>query len=284
MSNGRGSRLGAEHSFLFSHKSAGRDPDKVAGALLLCGLLVGMTLVAGCGLPGKGIKRNLPPPVLSKPESGASVKLPVHTVTSGDTLSGIAKCYGTTLTTLVSINNLRNPDLLRVGDKILLPHGCSRVGDTAAMSRALAKGLPGIVPRGAPRRGKGQLCVPVSGKPVVTSGFGPRWGKMHRGIDFGAPIGTSVLAAKTGEVAHVGKDGVGPGRSYGNYVVIHHGDGLYTLYGHLNQVDVKEGQRVKTEQKIGEVGNTGRSTGPHLHFEVIEGVVEVDPTSYLPEV
>lgn len=106
---------------------------------------------------------------------------------------------------------------------------------------------------------------------------------MHRGVDFAAPTGTPVRAARKGEVVHVGKDGTGPGRTYGNYVVLHHGDGLYTLYAHLHRTFAKKGSRVKSKQKIGEVGSTGRSTGPHLHFEVIEGIEEVDPASYFPE-
>jgi len=207
----------------------------------------------------------------------------VHRVVPGDTLSGIAASYGTSVETLVRLNRIPNPDRIEVGDRIRLPEGAWRRADTAATSRTLAKGIPVDFGSKRPKPRK-ILCLPVGGKPNLTSGFGPRWGRDHRGVDFAAPAGTPVLAAAKGTVVHVGKEGVGPGRSYGNYVVLHHGGGLYTLYAHLDRVMVNVDAGVKAASRIAAVGSTGRSKGPHLHFEVIDGVVEVDPMVYLPGV
>jgi murein DD-endopeptidase MepM/ murein hydrolase activator NlpD len=82
------------------------------------------------------------------------------------------------------------------------------------------------------------------------------------------PIGTNVVAAHGGTVVKAGPNGAGDGPAYGNAIVIKHGNGLYTQYAHLSRVDVKVGQVVTTGQHIGLSGNTGNSTGPHLHFEV----------------
>jgi len=111
----------------------------------------------------------------------------------------------------------------------------------------------------------------------LTSGFGTRWGRLHSGIDIGAGYGASVSAAKGGTVILAGYNG-----GYGNCVVINHGGGLSTLYGHLSSVDVSEGESVDGGDFIGEVGSSGNSTGPHLHFETrIDGDAE-NPMRYLP--
>ena len=206
-----------------------------------------------------------------------------HKVVSGDTLSGIAASYGTDLETLLRINRFEDPNRIAPGDRIRLPAGARRKSDSAATSRALSKGVPVNRVNAQKRAKQGSLCHPIGSGSKMTSGFGPRNGKMHRGVDFAAPIGTSVRAAGKGEVVHVGRNGTGPGRTYGNYLVLHHGKGLYTLYAHLDRITVKKGSRVNRKEQIGTVGSTGRSTGPHLHFEVIEGIEEVDPLPYFPE-
>ncbi len=120
-----------------------------------------------------------------------------------------------------------------------------------------------------------RLQWPLSG--VLTSGFGPRWGSFHRGIDISCSIGTPIHAAAAG-VAYLGED---PG-GFGHYVIIDHGNGVVTVYGHQSAQAVGDGQRVAAGTVIGYSGNTGHSTGPHLHFEVRIGGVAVDPMSYLP--
>ena len=108
---------------------------------------------------------------------------------------------------------------------------------------------------------------PYNGKPqrigVLTSGYGWRWGRLHRGIDIAAPIGTPVLAAASGVVV-----GAGWHSGYGNLIKIEHLDGSVTLYGHTNKILVTHDQKVEQGQQIAEMGNTGNSTGSHLHFEI----------------
>ena len=128
---------------------------------------------------------------------------------------------------------------------------------------------------------------PLSGYTTLSSLFGPRihpvTGKPgnHTGIDIPAPKGTSILASRGGVVI-TSKMGSGNDWSYGNYVVISHGDGTSTLYAHMNSRAVKEGDVVKQGQTIGYVGTTGRSTGYHLHFEVRKSGSRVDPVDYFP--
>lgn len=97
---------------------------------------------------------------------------------------------------------------------------------------------------------------------------GDRWAHKHSGQDFAVPIGTKVEAAHTGTVVKAGPNGGGDGPAYGNAIVIKHANGKFTQYAHLSKIDVRIGQTVKTGEKIGLSGNTGNSSGPHLHFEV----------------
>ncbi|HUQ38962.1 MAG TPA: peptidoglycan DD-metalloendopeptidase family protein [Acidimicrobiales bacterium] len=104
------------------------------------------------------------------------------------------------------------------------------------------------------------LIWPTRGR--LTSGFGRRWGRLHAGIDLASPTGTPIHAAKDGVVIYSGRMS-----GYGNVIVISHGGGLTTLYGHQSRLAAGDGARVSRGQTIGYVGSTGRSTGPHLHFE-----------------
>ena len=117
-------------------------------------------------------------------------------------------------------------------------------------------------------------------KPVdsicITSRFGSRWGTIHYGIDLGASQGSDIYAADSGTVYYAGYCG-----GYGNLIKIDHGNGMQTYYAHCSELLVSEGQYVKNGEKIGLVGSTGNSTGPHLHFEVIINGVRVDPIDFL---
>lgn len=106
------------------------------------------------------------------------------------------------------------------------------------------------------------FCMPTTSK-VITSNFGRRWGRMHKGIDVKVYIGDTIRSAFSGKVRIVKYEAKG----YGNYVVIRHYNGLETIYGHMSKHLVKENQIVKAGEPIGLGGNTGRSTGSHLHFE-----------------
>ena len=97
---------------------------------------------------------------------------------------------------------------------------------------------------------------------------GNMWSSTHSGQDFAVPSGTKVVAAHGGTVVKAGGNGAGDGPAYGNAIVIKHGSGTYSQYAHLSRIDVKVGQIVKTGQHIARSGNTGNSSGPHLHFEI----------------
>lgn len=128
----------------------------------------------------------------------------------------------------------------------------------------------------------GSLAWPVPGYYHISSPFGPRWGKIHKGMDIcgsGKPInGANVYPCAVGTVI-TAKYGWNWG--FGNYIQIDHGNGLVTLYAHLSSISCSEGQRVQLGQKIGNVGSTGNSTGPHLHLGVILNGNYVNPQPYL---
>ncbi|KNF07021.1 peptidase M23B [Gottschalkia purinilytica] len=138
------------------------------------------------------------------------------------------------------------------------------------VSRIIVKGtkeLSGI--------GTGEFVTPTRG--TITSRFGSRWGKHHQGIDIGARIGTPIVAADSGEVVFSGWNNGG----YGYMVEINHSNGYSTKYAHCSKLYVKAGDKVEKGDNIAAVGNTGRSTGPHLHFEVIKNGVHQNPDGYL---
>ena len=114
---------------------------------------------------------------------------------------------------------------------------------------------------------------------IMTSGYGWRWGRMHNGIDIAGPVGTPIFAAASGTVTYAGWHSGG----YGNLVEIEHADGSFTLYAHNHRILVREGQEVDQGVQVAEMGSTGFSTGPHLHFEIHpSGQPAVNPMAYLP--
>ncbi|MEU4558992.1 M23 family metallopeptidase [Actinoplanes sp. NPDC023936] len=114
----------------------------------------------------------------------------------------------------------------------------------------------------------------------VTSCFGPRWGRLHAGVDLAAAHGTPIVAVGAGTVV-----AAGPAGGYGNAVLVRHDDGYLTHYGHMSEVQVAAGQRVDAGERIGLEGSTGHSTGPHLHFEVHAGHYKnpIEPTAWMHE-
>ncbi|MEU6544450.1 M23 family metallopeptidase [Streptomyces sp. NPDC046859] len=113
---------------------------------------------------------------------------------------------------------------------------------------------------------------------------GARWAHKHSGQDFAVPSGTQVVAAHGGTVVKAGGNGAGDGPAYGNAIVIKHGNGTYSQYAHLSRIEVRIGQVVKTGQEIAKSGNTGNSSGPHLHFEIRKTPnygSAIDPMSFL---
>lgn len=176
----------------------------------------------------------------------------VHQVYSGEVLSSIAVRYGTTVDVLMTHNDLENPDRLQVGQELL---------------------IPASVVSGQSNTG---YIWPLTINGPISSPFGPRWGSLHTGIDIAVPVGTEVLASRSGEVIFAGTLG-----AYGRVVIIRHGRQEETVYAHLSTISVNKGQWVDAGQLIGKVGLTGRTTGPHLHFEVRVLGKPVNPVHYL---
>lgn len=125
-----------------------------------------------------------------------------------------------------------------------------------------------------PKQGTGSFIMPTRG--TLSSRFGKRWGKMHEGVDLAARTGTAINAADGGTVIFAGKNG-----NYGYMIDIDHGGGLVTRYAHCSKLYVSKGDKVYKGQTIAAVGNTGRSTGPHLHFEVRKNGTPQNPYSYI---
>ena len=144
---------------------------------------------------------------------------------------------------------------------------------SAKIQEQLAQLGGGVLPAGPIRAGSGELIWPVDGP--ITSGFGPRWGSFHEGIDISAPTGTPIRAAKSGTIVLAAYTG-----GYGNYTCVSHGGGLSTCYGHQSSFARTSGS-ISQGSILGYVGSTGHSTGPHLHFEVRVNGQAVDPLGYL---
>jgi murein DD-endopeptidase MepM/ murein hydrolase activator NlpD len=195
-----------------------------------------------------------------------------HFVAAGETSGAIAKQAGIPLEDFLEINGLKRGEALLPGRPVFLL-GKTTVQDTSTVPSP----PPGANPEPTGGNSTAPLRWPV-GAPRLTSSFGTRWGKNHEGIDMAAPIGTPVLAAAAGEVIYSG-DQV---RGYGNMIVVKHEGDLVTVYAHNSLLLVHSGDRVAVGQEIARVGDTGRATAPHLHFEVRHGEVPQDPMPFLP--
>jgi murein DD-endopeptidase MepM/ murein hydrolase activator NlpD len=194
----------------------------------------------------------------------------LHTITSGDTLISLANKYKVTVEQIVNYpgNNLADANApLTLAAKLVIPNGVKPfVNQQAVVYTSNA------VPANAPIGG-GSFVWPTSGS------INQRYWGGHAAIDIGAWTGAPVRAADGGYVA-VSTGGWNAG--YGNHIIIDHGNGFATLYAHLNSIYVNQGESVAAGQQIGSVGNTGNSTGPHLHFEIRYQGGARNPLSYLP--
>jgi len=233
-----------------------------------------------------------------------------HTMQSGDLVGHIASRAGLNEDTLISVNNIRNTRLMQIGQVIKIPNQDGiyyivRTGDTLEsiaqahqttaahiktanqlFSDSLTPNTSLFVPGGrmpwvTRQEVNGDLFIwPVTGR--LTSPFGFRRSpftgarQFHGGLDIAAPQGTPVRAAMSGRVARVGYD-----RILGNYIILNHHSGFRTVYAHLHTVRVRPGANVATGERIGDVGSTGLSTGPHLHFEVHRNGVRVNPRTLM---
>ncbi|MDY5683643.1 MAG: M23 family metallopeptidase [Treponema sp.] len=200
-------------------------------------------------------------------KSGQNLKIPsadglVHSVKSGDSLSSLSVKYGVTVEDLLDVNDLES-QVLTAGQILFIP-GARLSSETLRMAM-------------------GELFTwPLKGSWRLTSNYGRRADpftgvtSFHTGIDMAMPSGTPVYSSMSGKIESVGYTNI-----FGNYVIIKHVNGYQTLYAHLTKSLVKSGQNVVQGAKIGLVGSTGYSTGPHLHFTVFKNGKLVDPMTVL---
>lgn len=239
-------------------------------------------------------------------EKEASDRVSVYEVRSGDTLSGIAEMFGVSPNTILWANDLNSAKNLKIGDKlVILPiSGVKYIVKKGDSIKSIAKKFGGdedeirrfndlgevlvagteiIIPDGeivnTPTPSKTVVVKKPSGIPSGSSGYFIKpvvgiktqglHGKYSTSVDIGAPVGSTIKASASGKVI-VAKVG-GWNGGYGNYVVIQHSNGTQTLYAHMSAVSVSSGSYVNQGEKIGAVGMTGRTTGAHLHFEILGG-------------
>jgi len=242
------------------------------------------------------------------------VTFETYKVKSGDTISGISQKFGlSNISTLISINNITNVRQLAAGKKLKIPSVDGIIytvkkGDSLAKivstysvslenvldvnelsSETLTVGqelfLPGVgLDKKSLKEAMGELFkMPITAKFVWSSPFGwrdaplhPGKRSFHGGTDLACPQGTPIYASMSGKVVTAGSSPL-----YGNYVIIDHSNGYQTLYGHMYKILTKKGAYVDQGQKIGLVGSTGYSTGPHLHFGVYKNGKSTDPMTVL---
>ncbi len=203
-----------------------------------------------------------------------------HTVESGQTLYRISKAYGLSVDELMAANGIEDPRELKVGQQLWVPGAAAVQSVTAADSpepEAPNRTLPPAVPKGKRAvvgRKDGTLQWPVRG--VLYARFGRKGKEPHDGIDLAAPANTPVKTAAEGTVLFAGEQ-----KGYGLIVIVEHLRGLVTLYAHNRDVRVKGGQKVREGQVIATVGDSGATSGPHLHFEVRQDGHPVDPLEHL---
>jgi murein DD-endopeptidase MepM/ murein hydrolase activator NlpD len=199
-----------------------------------------------------------------------------YTVAIGDTLSGIGARFNLKLTTLKIKNNLSDVDSIKPGQELTIPaqdlsdKAVKAADERKQASKELTTTGKTIKSLSGAKRGNYGLIVPLNHNGISRKLVGG-----HTGIDYRANIGTPVAAAADGIVIIATSSGWNGG--YGKTILISHNAGMTTRYGHLSQVIVSPGQHVKQGQPIGKSGSTGRSTGPHLHFELRVNGVARDP-------
>jgi len=252
-------------------------------------LMLFNNLVSDKIFPGQ--KLYLKPRIKQKQEYVTVRSIPAsgyHIVRSKESITRIAKMYNLSLIELIDINNLKSFNL-NTGQKIYLNKGIE-TGKAAETEKIQTKILPdskdsdmyvkaekkNVQSKKMEGIKNSELVLPLKG--VVTSEFGTRNGKPHKGIDIESQIGTPILAALKGRVAYVGTQ-----RGYGNVIILEHDNYIMTVYAHNETNLVREGDEVAAGQPIATVGDTGTATGPHLHFEYRLKGVALDPRELFPD-
>ncbi|MBX4209420.1 peptidoglycan DD-metalloendopeptidase family protein [Candidatus Parcubacteria bacterium] len=183
----------------------------------------------------------------------------VHKVVKGDTIRSIAAKYKADMDDIISYNDLRPSSSLAVGSTIIIPDGESTVAAPRSIPGAAANPTEKLHGAGGPFY-KDYYMRPID-VGMKTQGL-----HGYNAVDLAAPLGTPIHASASGVVIIARSGGYNGG--YGSYVVISHPNGTQTLYGHMSRVSVEQGQTVEKGQTIGLLGSTGKSTGPHVHFEI----------------
>jgi murein DD-endopeptidase MepM/ murein hydrolase activator NlpD len=233
--------------------------------------------------------------VQARAKSPSKPKGVTHVVAQGQTLFRISQTYGVPVAALAETNRLKPSQPLRVGQRLYIPGAVAikkvavsrplTAEERAALETSLREQLtlpppspPTATPAPMPPRVKtdAEFVWPIRGP--VNSSFGPRGGRLHAGIDIGSPHYQEVVAAADAEVIYA-NDTKGP---LGKAVVLQHGRGMRTVYAHLSIIVARERDTVRQGQAIGGVGDTGRATGPHLHFEIRQNGVPLNPEAHLP--
>lgn len=199
-----------------------------------------------------------------------------HRVSKGDTLHTISKRYGVPHDRIANMNGIHDPKSLKVGQRLLIAYAAHRSLPSSSGKRSKSNSSKadsddsntvGRLRTGTTTTAEfsnGKLHWPVGGPGRLVSQFGPRGDGFHDGVDVAAQAGTPVLASHNGRVAYADSELSG----YGKLMIVRGNDGLTTVYAHNRRMFKEKGQRVKKGEPIAEVGSTGRSSGPHLHFEV----------------
>jgi hypothetical protein len=200
-----------------------------------------------------------PIPSASTPSIGTS-----HLVRPGETLAAIGRLYGVNWQTLAKVNHLPDPHRIEIGQAMWIPPQGGTVRNGARPLAVPSRFVP-----------NGRLQWPTDG--LLSSAFGTRGGRFHGGIDISGEGGTPIMAAAEGMVMFSGR---GPD-GYGNAVMLDHGDGLRTLYAHNERNVVRQGDRVRRGQIVALMGESGRASGTHVHFEVHQHGRLVDPLRWL---
>lgn len=195
----------------------------------------------------------------------------LHTVRSGDTVLAIAIKYDADLQATIAYNNLGEDAKLAIGQKIIVPDGYAHATVPTSVPSIVSEDVKLATespPDSAPSTGSG-FAWPTASR-HISQYF--RWG--HTGIDIDDRSRPPIYAAETGTIEFTGWLG-----GYGRLVVVNHGDGLSTYYAHVDKVYVTKGQKVSKGDAIAQIGSTGRSTGPHVHFEVRKNGLPINPLS-----
>lgn len=200
-----------------------------------------------------------------------------YKIKPGDTLFSICRKHNVEVSLVSALNDITNANKIKSGQEIIIPLELSfdtPVVVTTGSVKERNVSIQSVGSRVSSRTNNGFMMVPTTG--VISSLFGPRKGEFHTGLDIANDLGTPIYAAQSGKVIFTGWRG-----NYGRAVIIDHMNGYQTLYGHNSKIIIKSGQIVKAGQLISQMGSTGRSTGPHLHFEVYHNNKVVNPIEYI---